>query len=209
MIRMAVVDDHPITGYGLKLVLSQDKESQIELVNTYCTGSEALDNVVNDNLDLLLVDIQLPDISGFDLITYLKSTNINLKYAIYTSFYNRDILLKSIKSKVSGVMSKATDPESLIENIKKMVTTDSFVNNGEAMPDFVQNDKEGLLNPDIRSRLTIREKEILNLIMEGIKNKEISELLNITLSTVEFHRKNIYKKLEVKNIAELFKKLRF
>jgi DNA-binding NarL/FixJ family response regulator len=207
MMKIAVVDDHPITIYGMKLMLSLDKESNIKLINTYQTGSEAIDKVINDKPDLLLVDIQLPDMSGFDLITYLKSTNIELKYAVYTSFYNREIILKTIKSNVNGIMSKATKPEQLIANIQKIVTSDDFVNSGDAIPEFIEKKKEALVNPNIRNRLTNREREILDLIIESLRNKEIADLLNISISTVEFHRKNIYSKFEVNSLAALLKKI--
>jgi DNA-binding NarL/FixJ family response regulator len=205
MVRIAVVDDHPVTLYGLKLILSQKSNKHITLVASFTSGNEVIQNIDHENVDILLVDVQLPDMSGYNVITYLKGFYAHLKFGLYTSFYTRDNILQAIRCKANGIMSKAIEPERLLEGICDIMNSDDFVNCGEK-PTFSNLPKNNLQPIPYNISLTEREREILDCIIKGLKNKEISEMLNIASSTVEFHRKNLYRKMEVNNVADLFNK---
>lgn len=205
MMKIALVDDHPVTLYGLKWMLTENQRNDIQLIKSYTKGNELLKDIDNVDIELLLVDLKLPDIDGFDLIKIIKGIRSDLKVGIYTSFYSRETILQTVKCKANGIISKAVSSSNLLNCLHKLVHTDEFVLSGESLPAVVSRN-ENRHSGVTKITLTEREKEIMDLIMEGITNKEIASILQITISTVEFHRKNLYLKFDVENVVGLFKK---
>lgn len=205
MIKIALVDDHPITLYGLKWMLTENQENDIQLIKSYTNGNELLKDIDGVDIELLLVDLKLPDIEGLDLIKLIKGIRSDLKIGVYTSFYSKETILQTIKIKANGIISKAVTPLNLLNCLYKMVHTDEFVLSGESLPDIAPRNGNRY-SSFTKTMLTEREKEIMGLIMEGITNKEIASILQITISTVEFHRKNIYVKFEATSVVDLIKK---
>lgn len=205
MMKIALVDDHPVTLYGLKWMLTENQGNDIQLIKSYTKGNDLLKDIESIDIDVLLIDLKLPDVDGFDLVKIVKGIRPDLRVGIYTSFYSKQTLLQSVKSKTNGIISKTVKPKNFVKCIQQMVHSEEFVISGEPIPE---------LNPDTapgsrrfnKISLTNREKELLNLILEGTTNKEIASILQISLSTVEFHRKNLYKKFNVDNVASFIKK---
>lgn len=203
--EIIIIDDHPVTQFGVELILQQYADCEIKLTGTYTSGNSFLDDFKNKEADLLLVDLQLPDMPGYDIIKYLRSVDYKQKIGIYTSFFNQEHILNAIKHKADGIMSKAIKASDFIYGVNEIFNNQDFVCIGE---NHYSSFPEEATNPYNRYvSLTKREKEILQYIKEGVKNKDIANILNITLRTVEFHRRNIYMKYEVDNLAGLLNKV--
>jgi len=204
--NLIIVDDHPVTQFGIELIIKQYTDSGINLSGTYTSGQAFLEEYMNKETDLVLIDLQLPDMSGFELIAFLKSVNYQTKIGVYTSYFNRDTILKAIKNKANGIISKAINADDFIEGMERLLNKDEFVCIGENV-NSIEPGHTRFSVPKNERALTKRESEILQLMREGLKNKEIAQILNISLSTVEFHRKNLYQKFQVKNLGGLLKKI--
>jgi two-component system nitrate/nitrite response regulator NarL len=205
MLKVALVDDHPLLFYGLQMISKKGEKKVFEVTEYFECGQDVIDNIESLNVDIFLSDLQLTDMSGFDLITFVKSTFPNLKTALYTGFYEKETIIKAIHLGANGIISKVSHADKILNGIEEIGKGKHFVSVGDT-PN--SNNKPTNNNSRVLKNITLsnREKEVLEFIKEGIKNKEIATLLNISVSTVEYHRKNIYQKLNVNNVAELIKK---
>lgn len=201
IINLCVVDDHPIIFLGIELILRKIKGHSIELHKQYLSGSDILNNLPNINSDVFLIDICLPDIKGNVLAKIILETHPDAKIGIYSSLLDREHILNSFKSGVLGYLSKSCRPEEFINFIQTIHKGERHVRG--IIADIIF-EKENLFEKH-QPNITKREFEILHFVLEGMKNKEIAEKLNIAERTVEFHKQNIYLKLEVTNSIDLYK----
>lgn len=201
VINLCVVDDHPIVFLGIELIIRKIKGHLIELDRHYLCGADLIKNLPNINSDVFLIDICLPDIKGHELARLILETYPDAKIGIYSSVLDRECILNSFKSGVLGYISKACKPEDLIEFIQTVHRGERHVRG--IIADIIF-EKENLLEKS-QPNITKREYEILQYVLEGSRNKEIAEKLSIAERTVEFHKQNIYLKLEVTNSIDLYK----
>lgn len=209
MIKVALTDDHEIVRNGIKILLETDKE--IEVVWEASDGDEALRMIEQDRPDILVTDIRMPIKNGLDVSCELKERS-DVKVILLTMHNETDYILKSLECGADGYLLKDTSKSEFIKAIK-------LVNNGQKY--FTGDISNTIINSftpqpvntsssNVESKeyhLTKRENEILRLIYEGLGNKEIADQLEKSIRTVETHRFNIMKKLDVKNITELLKKI--
>lgn len=198
MIRIAIVDDQIIILQGLQKILADAPNIQVEEV--YSNGDALLEGLEKRQPDVLLLDIQMPGKSGFELSEIIARKYPKIKMIALT---NIDVLIQvrqMLQKGCRGYLLKDVSPEVLIKAIET-------VNEGEI---FLQdNFKSQLLNSlagqPARQMITRREKDILKLIVEEHTNQEIAGKLFLSLRTVENHRNNLLQKLNVKNTAGLVK----
>ncbi len=204
-IRVILVDDHPPVRDGVKVALERDKEILIE--GEAETAQELCEILKEKEADVIVLDISLPDISGLELVNYLHDQHPLVKIIIL-SMYNRcDYILEAISNGVSGYMTKETSPVRLIEGIKQVMRGEYFFDQ-ISLEAIIQ---KALEHPqrfyDVQDNayesLTSREQEIMRLLAEGFSVKRIAQNLFISYRTVENHRTSIFRKLKVKNAAEL------
>ena len=190
-IKIAIIDDHLIFLKGLTMLLEQDDD--FEIIYACSNYSDLLKNLKLQKPDLLITDISMPEINGIELSKMGRKFYPDIKIMVMSSYSN---MISA--SDVDGYLLKDTNSEILIESIKKIVW------NNEKLfhKDFKTTEKYDF-NKNIVSK---REKEIINLICKEFTTDEISEKLCISKRTVETHRKNIFNKLQVHNIAGLVKK---
>jgi DNA-binding NarL/FixJ family response regulator len=200
---IVIVDAYTITHFGIKYILSQNKTG-FEVKRSYTNGKDFLNDNAGNNTDLIILGLFVTGIDTFDLITYLTASGVKARIAVYAYIFNQEVILKSIKAGANGIISQTVSENNFVRGLKGIMYNTNFtcVGNESKFKFFIKNNS---LVKDYT--LTKREHEILQLITEGIKNIEIAAILNISLSTVEFHRKNIYLKLNVKNVAELVSKI--
>jgi DNA-binding NarL/FixJ family response regulator len=190
-IKIAIIDDHLLFLKGLKILLEQDHD--FEVIHANSNYSDLLKNLKIQKADILITDISMPEINGIELSKMVRQLYPNIKIMVMSSYSN---MISA--SDVDGYLLKDTNSEILIESIKKIVWNDEKVFH----KDFQTAEKYDF-NKNIVSK---REKEIINFISKGFTTDEISEKLYISKHTVETHRKNIFNKLQVNNIAGLVKK---
>ena len=204
---VSVLDKHPVVTMGLKTLFAQIDGNPFFIDKVFNDKKELLNSLDHWRADILLTDIQPSKAEDLELIRILQVKYPCLKIIIYTGNYDKETLLASIKTNVQGVISKAVSISTIISCFESVLQSNRFLTAGNDEFLTFNKLKSHLYSENREKQLTAREKEVINLVIEGSTNKEISVVLNISTSTVEFHKKNIYQKLEVNNIPELLKKV--
>lgn len=189
-IKIAIIDDHLLFLKGLTMLLEQDDD--FEVIHSVTDYSDLLKNLKLQKPDILITDISMPEINGIELSKMVHQIYPTIKILVMSSYSSM-----MSASDVDGYLLKDTNSEILIESIKKIVW-----NNEKIFHKDFQTAEKYDFNKSIVSK---REKEIINFICKGYTTEEISEKLYISKHTVETHRKNIFSKLQVHNIAGLVK----
>jgi DNA-binding NarL/FixJ family response regulator len=202
-INIAIADDHPMIIGGLQNMISV--YPHITLVGAYCTGAELLNGLQQAQPDVLLLDIQLPDKTGDLLAPVVLKKYPDVRILALTNLNSTLYVHNMLRIGVLGYVLKNTDPGMVIKAIEAVYRREQFIDPSmqEKLEQFtVRMKREAALKP----ALTLREKEILRLTVNGDTIQEISEKLFIGLRTVEYYRSNLFLKLDVKNMAGLIKK---
>lgn len=202
-IHIAITDDHPMIIGGLRNMLSL--YPHIRLDHAYTTAKELMDGLQLHQPDVLLLDIQLPDKTGDTLVPVILKKYPDIRILALTNMDSMLYVHNMLRLGVSGYVSKNSDPDTVIKAIETVYKGEQFLEPSlkEKLDQFsFTMKKEAALKPT----LTLREKEILQLTVNGDTIQEISEKLFVGLRTVEYYRSNLLLKLEVKNMAGLIKK---
>lgn len=204
-IEVVLIDDHPPVRDGVKAALQKD--SEIVIAGEGETGEELFDILDKRKADVVLLDISLPDSSGIDLISTIRSKYPLVKIIILSMYSRSDYVLEAISNGVNGYVTKETSPVRLINGIKQVmnneyyfdqVTLEVIIHKALEHPQRYYDVKD-----EAYESLTAREQEIMRLLAEGFSVKKIAQSLFISFRTVENHRTSIFRKLNVKNAAEL------
>jgi DNA-binding NarL/FixJ family response regulator len=197
MIRVFIVDDHPLVQEGIRSLLSGEKD--IELCGYAMTAGSCLGFFLNNTADVLLMDIELPDMNGIELCKEVKTKYPGVMVLGLSTFNQGSYVTRMMENGASGYVVKNADKKELLEAIHE-------VNKGKIYLSFEAGQalRKNNAAPQV-PLITRREKEILTLIAEGLTNPEIAEKLFVSSSTVDSHRKNLLAKLNVKNTAALVK----
>lgn len=202
-IKVLLADDHQMFLDGLKMILQADEN--IEIVGTASNGEEALAFLKNHEVDVLVLDINMPGMDGVETIRHIKQQNIGTKVLIL-SMFSTDVLIKRLlRIGAEGYVLKDNGHKHLRDAILKIAAGEKYYSQEvmEAVMDGLNpaEKKTGFGNV----KLTPREMEILQLIAQEHTTPEIAEKLFISQGTVITHRKNLIRKLEVRNTAGLIK----
>jgi DNA-binding NarL/FixJ family response regulator len=200
-IKLILADDHPLIREGFKSLLG--KNEAFEIVGEANTGKELIALVPITDPDIILVDITMPQMTGFEAIELLRKTYSHLKFMVLTMHEEREYVLKALKSGANGYVLKTIERPELERAIHIVY------NGGRYFSPFVMNIlAESVVkeNGSNQSEITPREKEVLELVADGQSTKQIADKLNISIRTVESHRINMLKKFDVNNTAELIKR---
>lgn len=198
-IKIAFVDDHPLITQGLKTLL--EKDNQLNIVGLFENGASFLDFIASGELDIVLLDIGLPDINGMELCKQIKTVNPAIVILLLSNHTERSIVLQTMQNGANGYLLKNTSLPQLKEAIFKALDG-QIVYSDEVRIILSQPSQKQLQGIP---KLTKRETEILHLIAEGKTSGQIAAQLFLSVLTVDTHRKNLMQKLEVKNAAELIR----
>ena len=196
-IRILIVDDHPMVIEGVKSLLQA--ASDIHITGSVNDAFSAVAFLKNQLVDVVLLDINLPDLNGIDLCTKLKKEFPKLKILAMSTFKERSYITRMIEQGASGYVLKSVSPDELIEAIKQAHAGRMYLS--------MEVSQVLVSSPPAKSipLLTAREKEVLACIAEGLTNHETAEKLFVSPLTVDSHRKNLLAKFQVKNTASLIK----
>ena len=195
-ISVMITDDHKMLREGIKQLLEFD--SDIKVIDQASTGSECLERVMVNKPDVLLLDINLPDMSGIEVLKEIKKKSKKIRIMMLTVHNEIEYLMECMDAGMDGYILKDSDSDELIKAIK-------IVYNGDR---YIQSDLIPALNArlirknseyDMVKELTKREKEILVCIANGKNNFEIGEQLEISERTVKNHITSLFKKIGVKD----------
>lgn len=205
-IQIAITDDHPMVLEGLQKMLTEVEG--IEIQACYKNGQSLLAGLHKMQPDVLLLDIHLPDYVGEDLIPIIVKNFPAIRILAITSVDTTIRVKNLIKKGCLGYLSKNTSADTLIEAIKTVYKGIPYVEEQikkQLLEDMMYIKKEIPLSSQ-QLFLTRREKEVLQLIAKEHSSKEIADALFISINTVEIHRKHLFQKLDVKNLAGLIRK---
>lgn len=196
-INVLIADDHPLLRQGLKQIL--ELENDIVVIAQASNGNEAVQYAEEYKPDVILMDINMPGLNGLQAIAEIKQKMLSSRIIVLTIHEDREYLFKTLQMGAEGYVLKDAEPAVLIEAIRNVNAGQSYIQPNmtmELVKEFNRvtlHDKEKHLD----NNLTAREIEVLELIAEGMINKEIARQLYISEKTVKNHVSNIFKKLNV------------
>ena len=193
-IRVLIADDHQLLAEGLAQNLSS--VSHIAVVGMVSNGREVLAFVNDHDVDVVLMDIDMPVLNGFEATEKITKSGLATKVIALSMHVNTNYAKKMLKLGAEGYLLKDARLETIVEAIETVQAGDKFLDSAIAKRMILSNPKE---TQGWIPSLTEREREILKLIAEEKTNQEIANELFISLSTVEFHRKNLLNKFNAKN----------
>lgn len=214
IIKTILADDHRIFLEGMKTVLSKSGKYCFEIVGTAYDGEELLHLIRRKPADLLILELNLPDKDGLEVMTVIERERIPVHILVLTMYDEPKIVKSALKSGAQGYILKDRDIEELYQAIDEVLSDQTYIGEGVQLSENGQiRSVVGKQHTDFhledrfvkKYHLTKREMEILRLITHALSNKEIAKELYISDQTVSVHRKNIMRKLGVSNTAGLIK----
>jgi len=199
MIKLMIADDHAIVREGLKQLFSL--YSDISVVGEATNGSDVLVNLRTQTIDLLLLDMTMPGISGVELITRIRAQNATLPILVLSMHNEVQIARRALSNGASGYLTKDSDPEVLLAAIRKVAGGGRFIDPDLAEAMAFDNGKTEQAEP--HELLSEREFQILRLLVGGKSVNDIADELSISNKTVSTHKTRLMQKLSVSNNAEL------
>ena len=205
-IQVHIADDHKILIEGIVAVINT--ESDIEIEGYSLTGKEVIDWAEDHYADILILDINMPEYDGIEVLKFFKIKKINLKVIILSSYDDVKLVQEMINLGASGFLSKDSAGQHIVEAIRTVHAGDQYfsdtVKNNLLKLYTGKNVKLGQRpQSTIVNSLTDRETEVLKLISQEYSSPEIAQILNISQSTVDTYRKSLLKKTNVKNAVGL------
>lgn len=198
MIEVFIIDDHPMVVAGIQALLNHSEE--VHICGAAHDAGTALEMLKTSTAQVVLLDINLPDMNGIDLCVLLKKVFPKLKILGLSTFNERSYITRMMEAGASGYLLKNASREELEDAVVAAHKGRAYLSMEIAATlAVVQNESP------VAPILTAREKEVLGLIAEGLTNQEIAEKLFISILTVDSHRKNLLAKFGVKNTAAMIK----
>ena len=201
--RIVIAEDHTILREGLRSLLCSDPE--FDVVGEAEDGRDAIRCVEALSPDLALMDLSMPRMNGLDAIKEIKKQNPEIKIIVLTVHKTEEYILATLQAGADGYLLKDATHSELVMAIKNVLAGKRYLSPGisEKVIEGYLEGRRTLKTKSSWDTLTQREREILKLIAEGYKNKEVADYLYISLKTVEKHRSNLMRKLDLHNVAAL------
>ena len=203
MIRIVVADDHAVMRRGLRLVLEQQTDFQV--LGEANDGREAMTMVDSLKPDVAVLDITMPNLNGIEAARQISARTPGVAIVILSMHADEGYVLRALKAGARGYLLKESPESDFIQAIRAVSAGKAFFSPAVSrmlVEDYVRQ----LQDKDIEDSyelLTAREREVLQLIAEGKSNKDVANMLNLSLYTVETHRSNILEKLNLHSVPEL------
>ncbi|HRG00987.1 MAG TPA: response regulator transcription factor [Bacteroidia bacterium] len=197
--KVYIVDDHQMLIDGLKALLNG--ESHISVIGQNTLPKIAAKEIINLNPDIVLTDINMPEMDGIELTKEIKKHNPNIKVIALSMFGERETISEMLRAGVSAYILKNTGKQELLNAIDKVSNGGTFFS--DEVSDVMSKPSTGSFTKEIM--LSLREIEVVELIAKEYTNAQIAEALFISERTVETHRKNIFRKTDTKGVIGLLK----
>lgn len=209
---IVLADDHSLVRDGIRALLEEEKD--LLVIGEVSNGKEAIAMVREKNPDLLIIDIRMPEMNGIDAVEALKKEGTSTKCIILSMHDSEEYILKSVSAGASGYLLKDTGKPEFLKAIHTVNEGGKYFSgdisnvlvNNILHPRATQEEVVSQKEMDNKFDLTSKELQILELVLSGLTNKQISEKLGKSKRTIETHRFNLMRKMDVKNLIDLSKK---
>ena len=201
--RLVIAEDHTVVRDGLRSLFNL--ENDLEVVGEAGDGMEVLRCINQTNPDLVVLDLSMPRMDGISVIKEINKQSMSTKILILTMHRDEEFILETFRSGAHGYCLKTSSGKEVLMAIRAVLSGKQYVSpeiSGKILEGYLES-KKTIKEKSSWELLTQREKEILKLVGEGYRNKEISDYLFISVKTVEKHRANIMGKLDLHNAAAL------
>ncbi|PLY16444.1 MAG: DNA-binding response regulator [Sedimenticola sp.] len=203
MIRVFIAEDHTILREGLKSLLYSNED--IEVIGEAVDGHQAIQNILKLLPDLVLMDLSMPHINGTEVITTIKKREPGIKIIALTVHKSEEYVRATLNAKADGYVLKEDTHQELLTAIKSVMSGKVFLSPGicgKVLTGFLDNNDDSKTETSW-DLLTERERQVIKLIAEGSKNLEIADRLSLSVKTVEKHRSNLMRKLDLHNASAI------
>ena len=204
--RVLMIDDHKLFLAGLCSII--DKEEDLEIVGVAGCGKEGVARARESRPDVVVLDLGLPDMSGFEVAGILRNELPKTKLAALTMYLDRRMIYEALKANVRAYILKEASPPEFINALRVLVEGEIYLSPKVAT--LIVADYMLLMGKNVEgdnappaALLSAREKEVLKLLVQGKNTRGISETLHISKSTVDTHRRNVLDKVGCENVAGL------
>ena len=200
--RVMLVDDKPLMRSGIASLLRSDGHDVVGEAND---GREALDLVARVSPDLILMDIRMPGMGGLEATRLIKAKHPNTKIVMLTVSDDEDDLFEAVKSGAEGYLMKDLEASQFFEALDAVDRGEAVIPTrlaGNLLEEFRSKSKQAQATESGDS-LSAREQEVLDLVSQGLTNKEVADKLFISENTVKYHMKNILEKLHLRNRSQV------
>jgi DNA-binding NarL/FixJ family response regulator len=190
-IRILIVDDHPVVLAGLASMLGT--QAGLEVIDSASSGEEALEILRDKHADIVLLDLRMPGMSGIDVLLALERAKINVRTIVLSSHETDEDIYRAVQAGARAYLLKGTPQSEMIDAIRAVQCGKRY---------FPRDIADRLAERMMRTNLTVRELEVLQMVARGLTNKEIGTALDISGNTVRNHVNSIIEKLDVSDRTE-------
>jgi two-component system invasion response regulator UvrY len=201
MLKILIVDDHAVVRQGLKQILAEKHEDA--KIGEAGTGEDAVQMVKETTWDVVVLDISLPDVSGLDVLKFMRDIRPNLPIIVLTMHAEEQYAVRALRAGAAGYLTKETAPDQLVAAIRRVAEGGKYIS--EKLAEKLAYD----LGPDAKGApheaLSDREYQVMCMIASGKATKEIALELSLSEKTISTHRSRILDKMNMKSNAELIR----
>jgi DNA-binding NarL/FixJ family response regulator len=199
MIRILIADDHPIFRDGLKSIIEEETDMVIE--DEVSSGKEVLSLIVKKKYDVLLLDIDMPEMNGLAVLGHIKDMGVSLPVLMLSFYPESQYAVRSLKLGAKGYLTKDSASTDLVTALRSIAAGRRYITPlvADQLTDYLDPDKSA--HP--HEQLSGREYEVFSLIINGHSVSEISELLHLSPKTVSTYKNRIFQKMNMENDSQL------
>jgi DNA-binding NarL/FixJ family response regulator len=205
MINVLITDDHEMIRKGIGLLLSD--EANVKVVGTACDGSEAVDFCDNNEVDVVLMDLQMPVMSGVEATKVITTQHPNTKVLAVTINEETSFIMEVLQAGATGYIMKHSPKAEIVNAIENVASGKKHFSSEiikKMSTEFTNGNSNSERSPD-EVRMTKKEQQVIKLLVMEKTNHEIADELECSVRTVDTHKRNIIRKLGVRNVVGLIK----
>ena len=199
-IQLVLADDHPIVLHGLQQLF--ERQRGFDVIGCCRSGADALEILRTRPVDVLVLDLRMPGLSGLDVLRAVSDEKIGCRVVLLTAALRDADVTEVVQLGAKGVVLKESPPEALVECVRRVHRGQEWIDRG-TVARVMDRQRAAPRNGDAASPLTPRELEIVRMVARGLRNRDIGHRLSISEGTVKIHLHNVYEKLGVDGRLEL------